>query len=89
MRTPAGFLFLESTVHKNYEDIKYDNLLKNLEILMPDLIRHPERIVFTGFPDKSESSTGLVVIPDPDPGRNDGKENFSTFTSASNLICRY
>jgi hypothetical protein len=23
--------------------------------------------------------SGLAVIPDPDPGRNDGKENFSTF----------
>ena len=23
--------------------------------------------------------SGLAVIPDPDPGRNDEKENFSTF----------
>jgi len=23
--------------------------------------------------------SGLAVIPDTDPGRNDGKENFSTF----------
>ena len=58
---------------------KVDGLVKSLEIVMPDSIRHPERIELTGFSDKSESSTGLVVIPDPDPGRNDGKENFSTF----------
>ncbi|MCD6296677.1 MAG: hypothetical protein J7M30_05940 [Deltaproteobacteria bacterium] len=25
------------------------NIVKSLEIVMPDLIRHPERIEFTGF----------------------------------------
>jgi hypothetical protein len=27
----------------------FDKLVKSLEIVMPDLIRHPERIEFTGF----------------------------------------
>ncbi|MDI6688325.1 MAG: hypothetical protein QME06_08925 [Desulfobacterales bacterium] len=30
-------------------DIKDDDLVKSLEIVMPDLIRYPERIEFTGF----------------------------------------
>ena len=29
--------------------------------------------------------SGLAVIPDPDPGRNDGKENFSTFYESINI----
>jgi len=49
------------------------------------LIRHPEVIEFTGFSDKSESSTGLVVIPDPDPGRNDGKSELLTFYEIINI----
>jgi len=28
---------------------KIDGLVKSLKIVMPDLIRHPERIEFTGF----------------------------------------
>jgi hypothetical protein len=32
-----------------YECINTDELVKSLEIVMPDLIRHPERIEFTGF----------------------------------------
>ena len=52
---------------------------------MPDLIRHPEVIEFTGFSDKSESSTGLVVIPDLDPGRNDVFKRSSTFYEAINI----
>jgi hypothetical protein len=29
--------------------LKINELVKSLEIVMPDLIRHPERIEFTGF----------------------------------------
>jgi len=29
--------------------LNFDNLAKSLEIVMPDLIRHPERIKFTGL----------------------------------------
>ncbi|MDI6687229.1 MAG: hypothetical protein QME06_03310 [Desulfobacterales bacterium] len=32
-----------------YELVNFDGLVKSLEIVMPDLIRHPERIEFTGF----------------------------------------
>ncbi|MBW1765525.1 MAG: hypothetical protein JRJ65_00560 [Deltaproteobacteria bacterium] len=38
--------------------MKIDELVKSLLTVMPDLIRHPEHIDFTGFSDKSESSTG-------------------------------
>ena len=48
---------------------KIDNPVKNLEIVMPDLIRHPEHIEITG--------SGYR--------RNDGKELFRLFTSASKL----
>ncbi|MBW1797548.1 MAG: hypothetical protein JRJ21_03885 [Deltaproteobacteria bacterium] len=30
--------------------------------------------------------SGLVVIPDPDPGQNDEKENFSSFYESINLV---
>jgi hypothetical protein len=32
-----------------YETVNFDNHVKSLEIVMPDLIRHPERIEITGF----------------------------------------
>jgi len=32
-----------------YECIIFDGFVKSLEIVMPNLIRHPERIEFTGF----------------------------------------
>jgi len=32
-----------------YEAIKIDNLVKSPKTVMPDLIRHPEVIEFTGF----------------------------------------
>jgi hypothetical protein len=32
-----------------YEFIKFDGFVKSLLIVMPDLIRHPEPIEFTGF----------------------------------------
>ena len=44
---------------------------------MPDLIRHPELIEFTGF--------RLTVIPDPDPGRNDKYGVKRTFYEAVNI----
>jgi len=38
------------SLFKDLSDLlKFDNLAKSLEIVMPDLIRHPERIEFTGF----------------------------------------
>jgi len=33
----------------NFLTPNVDELVKSLEIVMPDLIRHPERIEFTGF----------------------------------------
>ena len=59
-------------------DFNFDNLVKNLEIVMPDLIRHPERIEFTGF--------RLQFIPQKMRGRNDGKENFSAFYEVINHV---
>jgi hypothetical protein len=32
-----------------YEPIKFDELVKSLGTVMPDFIRHPELIEFTGF----------------------------------------
>ena len=46
------------------------------------LILHPERIEFTGFPANAGSpkySDRPQFIPDPDPGRNDVFDKFSTF----------
>jgi len=34
---------------ERYNKLKIDELVKSLEIVMPDLIQHPERIEFTGF----------------------------------------
>jgi hypothetical protein len=50
---------------------KIDGLVKSPKTVMPDpgsspgqaLIRHPEVIGFTGFSDKSESSTGCSLFP--------------------------
>jgi len=33
---------------ENYPDFGFNNLVKSLEIVMPGLIQHPERIEFTG-----------------------------------------
>jgi len=32
-----------------YEFVNFDKVVKSLLIVMPDLIRHPEPIEFTGF----------------------------------------
>jgi len=32
-----------------YEAVNFDNLVKSPKTVMPDLIRHPEVIEFTGF----------------------------------------
>ena len=34
---------------KRKEAVKFDGLVKSPRIVMPDLIRHPEPIEFTGF----------------------------------------
>jgi len=36
-------------VNSKFIPFKIDALVKSLKIVMPDLIRHPERIDFTGF----------------------------------------
>jgi len=46
---------------------------------MSGLIQHPELFDLL--------DSGLNFIPDPDPGRNDGKENFSTFYVTINIDC--
>ncbi len=35
--------------YKLVEHLKYDDLVKSPKIVMPDLIRHPEVVEFTGF----------------------------------------
>jgi hypothetical protein len=60
---PTAVKGLDPEKSKNFSDVRdsivnrtllldetnFDNLVKSLEIVMPDLIRHPERIEFTGF----------------------------------------
>ncbi|MGD8210312.1 MAG: hypothetical protein PVF32_10655, partial [Desulfobacterales bacterium] len=39
----------EDTDPKFCENLKFDGFLKSPQIVMPDLIRHPERVDITGF----------------------------------------
>jgi hypothetical protein len=40
------YLFFVIFYHTFPTIIKFDNPVKSLEIVMPDLIRHPERIIY-------------------------------------------
>jgi hypothetical protein len=53
-----------------------DGIVKNLDIVMPDLIRHPERVEFKGF----RPFGWLTVLSlSKDFRWHDGKENFSIY----------
>jgi len=63
----------------DYWRLKIDGLVKSLEIVMPDLIRHPERIESTGF--------RLQFIPAQGAGAGMTKNGFfRLFTGSSKLI---
>jgi hypothetical protein len=48
-------------MHNELSTFNLDELVKSPKTVMPDLIRHPEVTGFTGFSDKSESSTGCSL----------------------------
>jgi hypothetical protein len=60
----------------------FDNFVKSLEIVMPDPVSGTGQ-ARSGIQNVLNLlDSGLVVIPDSDPGRNDEKENLSTFYEA-------